>query len=203
MDFLLPIILFAISSSITPGPNNIMVMTSGVNFGIRKSLPLFFGICVGFTIMLLLVGVGFGQLFKSFPVLHLMVKSLGILYLLYLSFLVATAGEVALSGSQAKPFTFMKGALFQWLNGKAWVVATGAVAAFTTVGVDFYLQNYIIALVFLVVSFPSVGVWLFFGSVVKTKLKSETHRRFFNYAMATLLVISVVPVIADLTAEFV
>ena len=198
MDYIIAIVFFAISSSVTPGPNNITVMASGANFGIRKSIPVFLGICIGFAVMLLLVGIGFGQVFEKISVLHLLVKFLGTLYLLYLAFLIATADEISTSNTQVKPLTFINGALFQWLNGKAWVVATGAIAAFTTVGADFYTQNFIIALTFLIVSFPCVGIWLFFGSTLKHILKSNQQRRMFNYSMAALLVISVIPVIAEL-----
>jgi len=199
MDYLITIVLFAVSSSVTPGPNNITVMASGVNFGIRKSLPVFMGICIGFALMLLLVGIGFGQVFEQIPVLHILIKFFGTLYLLYLAFLIATADEITMSNSQAKPLTFVNGALFQWLNAKAWVVATGAIAAFTTVGADFYTQNIIIAVTFLVISFPCVGIWLLFGSAIKNKLKSQQHRRVFNYSMGGLLVLSVIPVIKELT----
>jgi len=82
MDYMIPLIILAIASSVSPGPNNVMVMTSGVNFGIKKSLPLLFGICMGFTLMLLLVGLGIGQLFELLPELHLVIKCLGTLYLL-------------------------------------------------------------------------------------------------------------------------
>jgi len=201
MDYIITIVLFAISSSVTPGPNNITVMASGANFGIRKSLPVFFGICVGFALMLLLVGIGFAQVFEQFPVLHLVIKVIGTMYLLYLSFLIATAGKVSASDTPVKPLTFINGALFQWLNAKAWVVATGAIAAFTTVGTDFYIQNFTIALTFLIISFPCVGLWLFFGSTLKNILKSELHRRMFNYSMAGLLVMSVIPVVIELTEQ--
>ncbi len=199
MEYIIAIVLFAISSSVTPGPNNITVMASGANFGIRKSLPVYLGICVGFAIMLLLVGIGFGQIFDKFPELHLYIKFIGTLYLLYLAFLIATATDISTSNAQAKPLSFMNGALFQWLNAKAWVVATGAIAAFTTVGTDFYTQNIIIASIFLIISFPCVGIWLFFGSTLKNILKSQQHRRVFNYSMAALLVMSVIPVMVELT----
>jgi len=203
MDYLIAIIFFAISSTVTPGPNNITVMASGANFGIRKSLPVFMGICVGFAIMLLLIGVGFGQVFERVPVLHLVIKCLGTLYLLYLAFLIATATEISASSAQAKPLTFMNGVLFQWLNAKAWVVATGAITAFTTAGADFYTQNVIISITFFIISFPCVGLWLFFGSTLKKVLKSHQHRRVFNYSMAGLLVMSVIPVIIELSNQLI
>ena len=201
MDYLIAVALFAISSSVTPGPNNIMVMTSGVNFGVNKSLPLLTGICVGFTVMLLLVGFGFSQLFNLFPQLHFIIKCVGTLYLLYLAYLIAKSTDSVDSNNQAKPFSFMKGALFQWVNAKAWVVATGAIAAFTTTGSDFLSQNIMIAATFLLVSFPCVGVWLGFGSLLKNALKQPRSRLFFNYSMAGLLVLSVIPVLNEILTQ--
>ena len=95
----------------------------------------------------------------------------------------------------------MKGALFQWVNAKAWVVATGAIAAFTTTGSDFLSQNIMIAATFLLVSFPCVGVWLGFGSLLKNALKQPRSRLFFNYSMAGLLVLSVIPVLNEILTQ--
>ncbi len=203
MDYLLTIIMFAISSSVTPGPNNITVMASGVNFGIKKSLPVFTGICFGFALMLFLVGIGFGQIFTKMPILHVIIKTLGILYLLYFAYVIANAGEINNANTRQKPFTFLNGVLFQWLNVKAWVVATGAIAAFTSVGADFYQQVLIITFTFLLISFPCVGIWLFFGSTLKNKLKSKRHLLMFNYAMSGLLVLSIVPIIIELVIQFI
>lgn len=198
MDYLYAVVLFAISSSVTPGPNNIMVMSAGANFGVRRSLPLLAGICVGFTIMLLLVGLGFGQLFTLFPDLHLIIKCVGTLYLLYLAWLIARSTDEVAGATPAKPLGFLKGALFQWVNAKAWVVATGAIAAFTSAGVGFYQQNLTIALTFFIVSFPCVGTWLLFGTLLKRWLTSPRARRNFNHAMGALLALSVLPVVHEI-----
>lgn len=198
MDYLYAVVLFAIASSVTPGPNNLMVMSSGVNFGVRRSLPLLAGICVGFTLMLLLVGLGFGQLFTLFPSLHLVIKCVGTLYLLYLAWLIARSADKPVGKGQTQPLGFLKGALFQWVNAKAWVVATGAIAAFTSAGAGFYQQNLTLALTFFIISFPSVGIWLLFGSVLKRWLAGERARRRFNQAMGALLTLSVVPVVREL-----
>ncbi len=198
MDYLFAVVLFAISSSVTPGPNNIMVMTSGLNFGVRKSLSLLTGICVGFTVMLLLVGLGFSQLFEEFPNLHFIIKCVGVFYLLYLAYLIAGSADDVHSDKQSEPFSFVKGLLFQWVNAKAWVVATGAIAAFTTTEANFLSQNIMIATIFFVVSFPCVGVWLVFGSILKNVLNSSKSRRWFNFTMSGLLVLSVVPVVGEI-----
>jgi threonine/homoserine/homoserine lactone efflux protein len=203
MEYLFAVVLFAVSSSVTPGPNNIMVMTSGVNFGVKKSLPLLTGICVGFTIMLLMVGLGFSELFEIFPSLHFIIKCIGVIYLLYLAYLIAGSSTSVESNHQTKPFTFMKGALFQWVNAKAWIVATGAIAAFTTTGASFLSQNLMIALTFFLVSFPCVGVWLLFGSVLKKVLNSERNKKYFNLVMSGLLVLSVLPVLGEIVDQLV
>lgn len=198
MEYILSVVLFAISSSVTPGPNNIMVMTSGLNFGVRRSLPLLGGICLGFALMLLMVGLGFAQLFSLFPSLSMLVKVVGTLYLLYLAWLIAISRDVGQSSSHTRPFGFIKGALFQWVNAKAWVVAIGAISAFTTVGEQFTLQNLTIATTFLIVSFPCVGVWLLFGSLLRRYLSDSRYLRGFNLTMAALLVLSVLPVVREI-----
>ncbi|WP_105168309.1 LysE family translocator [Pseudoalteromonas sp. T1lg23B] len=201
MEYLFAVLLFAISSSVTPGPNNVLVMTSGVNFGIRKSLPLLCGICIGFTIMLFLVGVGFMQLFMLYPQFHLGIKIIGVAYLLYLAVLIAKSAASYSAKQHSSPLTFLNGALYQWVNAKAWVVASGAIAAFTTVGTVNLEQNIQIAAVFLFVSFPCVGVWLVFGSVLKKYLTHRNYRQWFNYSMALLLVLSVLPVLQEIKQQ--
>ncbi|MCF6434013.1 LysE family translocator [Pseudoalteromonas sp. MMG022] len=198
MEYLFAVMLFAISSSITPGPNNVLVMTSGVNFGLRKSIPLLFGICIGFTIMLFLVGVGFMQVFALYPQLHLGIKIVGVAYLLYLAVLIAKSATSYNTEQQGSPLTFLNGALYQWVNAKAWIVASGAIAAFTTIGTADLEENMQISVVFLLVSFPCVGTWLVFGTVLKKYLAKRSYRQWFNYTMALLLVLSVLPVLFEI-----
>ncbi|RTR35487.1 LysE family translocator [Shewanella canadensis] len=202
MEYVLSVTLFAISSSVTPGPNNIMVMTSGLNFGVRKSLPLLTGISIGFTIMLLLVGLGFGQLFELFPQLTLTIKIAGTTYLLYLAWLIARSSRIDVVNQQTKQFGFIKGALFQWVNAKAWVVAIGAISSFTTVGEHFIFQSLTIATTFFFMSFPCVGVWLLFGSLLSHHLEKPTYLRWFNISMSLLLVVSTLPVIRNIWQQF-
>ncbi|MGR5140131.1 LysE family translocator [Photobacterium sp. DNB23_23_1] len=202
MNYLYSLILFAVVSSATPGPNNILVMTSGLNFGIKKSLPVLCGICLGFAFMLLIVGFGFGQVFDLFPHLHTIIKISGVLYLLYLAWLISSSSDGLGTKEQPEPLSFFNGALFQWVNPKAWVVATGAIAAFTTSNSEFAAQALIIAGTFLIVSFPCVGIWLYFGTWLKRYLNHEHHRKWFNFLMSGLLVFSVLPVIGELIKPF-
>lgn len=202
MDFYLAVILFAVTMTITPGPNNVMIMTSGVNWGLKKSLPHFLGICVGFPIMIVLEGMSFSALFELYPVLHDIIQILGVLYLLYLTWLIATAASVNLESKDSKPFSFIQAALFQWVNPKAWVIATSAISAYTSAGADMLIQVLSISLIFLCVGIPCVGSWLLFGAKLKTILKSHQSQKVFNIAMACLLVISVMPAIYDLLHKY-
>lgn len=201
MELLITIFIFASSATITPGPNNIMLMTSGLNFGISKSLPHYLGICIGFPVMVMLIGFGFGFIFERFPVIHTFIRFIGIAYLLFLSWKIANSSPSPLNVKDAKPFSFFQAALFQWVNPKAWIMATSAVAAFTTGNADIFLQVLVIALIFLAVAFPSTGLWLFFGVWLKKILKAPSHQRAFNISMAGLLVLSITPSTYDLIRE--
>ncbi|CAM4078267.1 LysE family translocator [Vibrio neonatus] len=197
MELFTAILLFAFSSTITPGPNNIMMMTSGMNYGVKRSLPHFMGICIGFPTMVVAIGLGLGSLFQWFPTLHDIIKVLGIVYLLYLAWKIASAETDSLSGEKAKPFTFLQGALFQWVNPKAWIMGTGAVAAFTSDSMNIYSQVGLIAGLFLLVAFPCVGMWLVFGTKIRLFLSDPKHQKVFNVCMAILLVLSIVPVVFE------
>tara|TARA_R110000772_G_scaffold63282_2_gene141756 strand:+ start:1971 stop:2585 length:615 start_codon:yes stop_codon:yes gene_type:complete len=203
MEFLIPIFIFATSAGITPGPNNIMLMTSGLNFGTRKSIPHYLGICIGFPFMVILIGVGLGFVFDKFPAIHEIIRIAGVAYLLYLSWLIANAAPSSLSENESRPFSFLQAVLFQWVNPKAWIMASGAVAAYTTSTADIYMQVLIIAAVFMLVTFPSTGIWLLFGVWLKRLFKTPSYQRIFNISMAILLVLSITPIIYDLIREYV
>lgn len=196
MDFeklILPLLLFSISMTITPGPNNVMVTASGVNFGYRKTLPHILGITFGFPVMIVLIGLGLGSVFKSFPVIHHILKYIGATYLLYLAWKIATFSSVNNNGDRNKPFTFLQAVIFQWVNPKAWVIAVGAIAAFTSVGRDVFGEVLLIAFVFCIVCFPCVSLWAFLGTNIKRLLTTDYYRKVFNISMAFLLVISLLP----------
>ena len=202
MDVFFAVLFFAFSTTVTPGPNNIMMLSSGVNYGVKASLPHFFGICLGFPLMVLLVGLGFGVVFERFPQLHIWIKVIGVLYLLWLAWKIGSSIPSSIEGSDAKPFSFLQAALFQWVNGKAWIMASGAVAAFTTVSGNAWWDVTQITAAFLLVSFPCVGVWLTCGALLRAVLNQPLYQRIFNWAMALLLVLSVGPVLAELYAEW-
>ncbi|MDM3870905.1 LysE family translocator [Porticoccus sp. W117] len=198
MELIIALFVFAFSSTVTPGPNNIMIMTSGMNYGVRKSVPHFLGICIGFPVMVVLVGLGLGVVFERYPVVHQAIKIAGIIYLLYLSWKIATTKAAASGNAGSKPFTFLQAALFQWVNPKAWMMAASAVAAYTLATEPMLWQVLLVALVFFLVAFPCVAVWLFFGTALKRFLKKPKQQMIFNVSMAALLVLSIIPVVSDL-----
>lgn len=203
MQWYAAILLFAFSSTITPGPNNVMLLASGLNHGVRRSLPHLFGICLGFPAMVALVGFGLGVVFARFPLLHEAIKVAGVLYLLYLAWLIATAAPGSLDSRASHPIGFWQAALFQWVNPKAWAMATSAIAAYTAAGADIHLQVLLIALAFFAAALPCCGIWLCFGVGLKRYLQQPHHRRWFNRVMAALLVLSILPVVWDLAGRVV
>jgi threonine/homoserine/homoserine lactone efflux protein len=169
-----------------------MITASGANFGFRRTIPHLLGIVIGFPVMTLAIGIGLGELFKTWPVVHAVLKYAGTAYLLYLAYRIATAARSGEAQARGRPLTFLEAAAFQRANPKGWMMAVGAVSAYTTVGGDPFLQSLIIAVVIGVIAIPAVGVWALFGVAVRRFLRSDRALRIFNLGMAALLVASLV-----------
>jgi len=195
MTFNLSLMLFALASTATPGPNNLMMLSSGLNFGLQRSVPHWLGICTGVPVMVILLGFGLEQLFLLWPMLYTIIKAIGIAYLLFLAYKIAVTHVSENEASTSKPLTFIQGALFQWVNPKAWVMGVGAIAAFTVQDATLLPQVLTIALTSMSIGLISVGSWLFAGSYLKKLLKNDRQQRIFNIAMGVLLAASVVPMI--------
>ncbi len=185
---------FLASMGFTPGPNNILVASSGVNFGFRATIPHILGVTVGYPLMLFIVGVGLAKVFIAMPETHVVLKYLCIIYLLYLAYKIATATATSGPRGTAKPLTFMQAVAFQWVNGKGWVVALSAVTTYTLVNSTLLLQIVALSAIALLVTLGSVCTWTLFGAMLRRYLHTERRRRSFNYSMAALLVASIVPV---------
>ena len=194
LEALLPIALFVFSTSITPGPNNLMIMSSGLNYGVGRSVPHLLGICIGFPAMIIAIGLGMGALFSQFPLLHEIIRWVGITYLLYLAWVIARTREVGTAGTQ-KPFTFFQAVAFQWVNPKGWIMAVGALAAFTTPNGAMLLEAGRIAIAFILIGGPCILVWLMFGVGLKQLLTEPQHLRTFNITMGLMLAASVIPML--------
>jgi len=168
-----------------------MLLSSGLNHGIRKTLPHLFGIIVGFPTMVACIGLGLGAIFQSYPVLHQVIKYVGIVYLLYLAWKIANANNPKAASELREPFTFIQAALFQWLNPKAWIMAIGAIATFTTT--DNLMAGLAVILVgFLTVGSMSMTLWVLLGASLQRLLHSQRQMRVFNISMAVLLALSVI-----------
>ncbi|WP_298956812.1 LysE family translocator [uncultured Methylobacterium sp.] len=192
--------LFAISTSVSPGPNNLLLVASGARFGFARTLPHVVGIAIGFPVMVLVVGLALGGVFTALPWLHDVLAVIGILYLLYLAWtLLGSAGDGPSEKTAARPIGFVEAALFQWVNPKAWIMATTAITAYTA-GVDFAAALAGIVTIFGLVGCGSSALWAGAGTVVARWLHTPGRRRLFNAVLAAMLVASVLPIVLDLVA---
>ncbi len=190
-ELLLPLLTFCFSTSITPGPNVIMVTASGATYGFRPTLPHLLGISLGFPVMVLAIGLGLGAVFQSVPALHDGLKIVGSVYLLYLAWRIATAERPQAGKAGGRPLTFFQAAAFQWVNPKAWVIAVGAVSAFSTLELSPLANAAMIAVAFGAMAFPCSAVWAGFGTAIGRLLTSDRALRTFNLTMGALTALSV------------
>ncbi|KAB0681922.1 LysE family translocator [Aureimonas leprariae] len=194
LDVFLALLAFAFVSSVTPGPNNMMLMASGVNFGFRRTIPHMLGIAVGFVALLLSVGFVLGGLLAAYPALEKAMKWLSAAYLLWLAWKIASARGIGTGKETARPMTFTEAALFQWVNPKAWTMALAAMGAYTNATAP-GLSVLIVSFAFGLVNFPSVSVWTTFGVALRSLLANPRRLRIFNVAMGVLLVASLWPML--------
>ncbi|MBB4953279.1 threonine/homoserine/homoserine lactone efflux protein [Agrobacterium vitis] len=188
------LVLFAFTTSITPGPNNMMLFASGVNFGFRRTLPHMLGIGAGFLSLLIGAGLGLGALLVALPLAYLLLKIAGGLYLVWIAWKIGTSRVLGEGQAKDKPMSFFAAALFQWVNPKAWVMAVTAMATYTDVA--YYWQSVVIVgLVFAAVNVPSVSTWAGFGSSLREWLSVPVRLKWFNITMAVLLVLSLWPML--------
>lgn len=196
MNDFIPLLLFAISTTFTPGPNNIMIMNSGMHFGIKKSLPHYLGICFGFPAMVLMVALGLGAVFLEYVWIKHVLKILGSMYMLYLAWQILISSSKATIGQVRKPLSFLQAAMFQWVNPKAWLMAIGTISIFAIS--SHYLNNaIIISVVYFLMCIPCIGAWLLFGKFLQRILKKDSHRVWFNILMALALVGSIGMILFD------
>jgi threonine/homoserine/homoserine lactone efflux protein len=194
-DTLLSLVLFCLVSSITPGPNNVMLLASGVNFGFRRTIPNMAGINAGFAAMLLAVGFGLGGLLKAIPALDLALKIAGGGYLLYLSWRIASARSLGESGeSGTRPLSFAGAAAFQFVNPKAWVTAVAAMAIYTD-SERYLFSVFLIAAIFSVVNLPCIAAWAGFGVAMRNWLADPVRLKWFNIAMGLTLAATLYPML--------
>jgi len=188
MEFLWPLATYAFVSSITPGPNNIMLTSSGIWFGFLRSIPHMLGITCGFAVLLAICAAGIGSLVMAVLAAHVVLKVGGSGYLLYLAWQLRSMGAVSEAPVAAKPMSFMAAAMFQFANPKAWMMAITGGAAFLPSMQPAWLAIAVYCLVFSVVSLPCVSVWAGAGSLLRRFLTQELWRKLFSAVMVLLTI---------------
>lgn len=196
LTMLISITSFALASTMTPGPNNIMLLSSGLTFGYRRTVPHALGVNFGFPVMVICVGLGVGKLFEIFPFIYTILKVVGISYLIWMAWHIAnTKGAATTNNKKDKPFTFLQAALFQWVNPKAWVMAVSSTAAFITDHQIAGVQVMIISCIYFFSAILSTNSWALGGVILKQFLQNERLVRMFNITMAVLIIGSILPFI--------
>jgi len=194
-DVFLALLVFAFVTSITPGPNNFMLLASGVNFGFRRTIPHMLGIAGGFASLLVGVGAGLGAVLTAYPALHLALKVVGGAYLLYLAWRIAIARSVSSgNGNSERPMRFHEAAAFQWVNPKAWVMAVTAMALYTDPTRPF-ATVVLVSMAFAIINFPSVSVWAAFGMALRGFLADPARLKWFNIGMGAALALTLWPML--------
>jgi threonine/homoserine/homoserine lactone efflux protein len=194
-ELLLAFIVFAFVTSVTPGPNNMMLLASGINFGLRRSLPHLLGISLGMLVMVSAIGFGLGELLKLYPPLYNVLRYGGAAYLLYLSWKIATAAAPQANGQPGgKPMSFIQAVAFQWINPKAWIMAIAAISTYAPAQ-PVAAQILLIAGLFALINYPTCSLWILAGSLLRRALENPLWLRSFNYLMASLLVLSLYPML--------
>jgi len=188
---------FALVAGITPGPNNLMLMTSGVKYGVGRTLPHLAGVILGFGLMIAVVGLGLDVLFERFPRILPVMRIAGSIYMIWLALKIALAKPIGEVESGGRPIGFLAAAAFQWVNPKAWVMALSALAAYAGV-VDGYLRSVLfIAALCALIAVPCSSAWMLFGASLRRLLMDPRLTRPFNWTMATLLVASIAPILFE------
>jgi threonine/homoserine/homoserine lactone efflux protein len=195
-SLLLAFIVFATVMFFTPGPNNVMLLSSGLTYGFRRTLPHIAGITIGFAFMVGAVGVGLGTVFIAYPVLQTILKYLGVAYLIYLAAVIAMSEPVADREHGRGPMTFWGAAMFQWINAKGWVMVIGTITAYAAIA-SFPWNIAIQVALSLILGAASCTAWALFGTALRPILTAPKAVRAFNIVMAVLLLASLYPVFID------
>ena len=185
------IALFWFVTAYTPGPNNVVASYSGFNFGITKTLPHIFGVTLGFTSLVLFLSIGLINFFKLFPIVQVVIKYLGTLFLLYLAYKIAFS-SASKKKKKENPVKFIETFLFQYLNPKGVSVAIIVVSNYVELGsnyINYATQVVVLAFLF---SSTSITLWTFIGKFLRKFATNEKFIKYFNYAMSVLLLLSII-----------
>jgi threonine/homoserine/homoserine lactone efflux protein len=192
-SLLVSVAVFSFVTSVTPGPNNTFLLSSGANFGLKKSVPYLNGIMAGLAGMMIALGAGLGIVFTTLPLIYQVLKWVGFAYIVWLAYLIVKSTSKS-DTAEAQYVGFFKATAFQFVNPKAWVVVASFMATFVPVGSGLAATTFI-CVVFLVFTYPGALIWAVAGQVLKDWLGRPSRRRVFNIVAAILLVLSMVPVL--------
>jgi threonine/homoserine/homoserine lactone efflux protein len=196
-SLLIAFVIFAVVMFFTPGPNNIMLLSSGLTYGFRRTVPHIAGITIGFAFMVGAVGVGLGTVFIAYPALQTILKYAGAIYLIYLAAVIAMSEPVEPDKENGRgPMTFWGAAMFQWVNAKGWVMVIGTITAYAAIA-SFPWNIAIQVALSLMLGALSCTAWALFGTALRPILTSRAAVRAFNIVMAVLLLASLYPVFTD------
>lgn len=195
LELIIGLAVFAFVSSITPGPNNIMLLTSGVNYGFARTIPHMLGVSLGFYFMVACLGLGLSGLLQLYPRLLDYLKIFAFAYLIYLSWRIAFSKSVSSDAkSTSRPMSFIEACLFQWINPKAVIMALTALSLYVDQRNPLF-SLFLVGFIFTVINLPSVSVWVVFGVSLRKFLSDPRRLRIFNFAMGALLILSIIPIV--------
>ena len=193
IEMISALMLFAFVSSITPGPNNLMLMASGANFGVRRSVQHILGVTLGFMLMIFLVGMGLAQVFSTYPVTYNVLKVGCVVFLVYLAWRIATAAPTSTDSEGGQPLNFIQAALFQWVNPKAWAMAISAISVYAST--HSMTEVLWVTAIFGVINLPCICSWTALGQQIHQYVASPSRLRWFNGIMAVALLLSLIMII--------
>lgn len=193
---LISIIIFSFSSFITPGPNNIMLLSSGLSFGYKKTIPHMLGVILGFPLMIFAIGIGLNVVFERYPFIYTLLKIVGSIYLFWMAYKIAyNKGKYSIDNTNEKnkPFSFIQIVFFQWVNPKAWIMSVTTISIFISSNENSFYQLLIICFTHVLIGVISTNTWVLGGVFLKKFIHDEKNIGIFNKTMALLLIISIVP----------
>tara|TARA_B100000767_G_C19582391_1_gene457875 strand:+ start:138 stop:728 length:591 start_codon:yes stop_codon:yes gene_type:complete len=188
---ILSIALFWFVAAYTPGPNNIVASYSGFNFGIRKTVPHILGVTIGFTSLVFFLTIGLTNVFKLFPLIQIIIKYAGTLFLIYLAYKISFS-KVSVETKKENPVRFIETFLFQYLNPKAVMIAIIVVSTYVDNGENFNKYATQVVLLALLFSGSSITLWTFIGKFLRKFATNDKFIKYFNYAMSGLLLFSII-----------
>ena len=191
----LALIFFIISVSFTPGPNNFLLLSSGIKFGLRRTLSHIMGILVGFPLMLIILGILFHYISSINPTLFYIFSYIGILYLLYLAYKIILSNANIKDDPDHQPISFMQAVLFQWVNPKAWVMILSVLSTFISPQDQYYEKLFMITTLFILLGAINCFMWASLGMFIKEKLANKRHMQYINALLGVMLLLAVLQMI--------